>query len=308
MNNSIEYFLMALIFTLFSGLGNAESYTSEDMIAQRPLPETAESCQEYLKITHRQLKEEYERVSQCRSTTPPNISTGAECGFISHKVVQNIMAWPHCENAQRMCSLKIAFDDALKCVHDANMRKSKKDRDLRDSLNKIKEADDKISEAISVIRDPVSYVENKIFRHLEVDVQAKLRATFLNENGKITPLGVKETDELYAWGFDKTTQNKNLISNNSLISAIQKSSFTNIGKFHQQMLGEMQTINASIARFENEYDSQFKQQPAMKSMPKKSLPPSSGVDCTILSDGKRSSELSIDNPDKFNELITLCGG
>lgn len=305
MTKTVKY----IAFTLSAMLISTWSI-AEDKIPQRPLEETIENCKKYVQVTHQQLHDEYQRTSQCMSATPSRIAPGSECSALTNTVIQTVRAWPHCENSQKTCALRIAFDDALKCQSDAIQRNNSKNKKLEKSLGEIKEIETQLNnleKLSSLIKDPAAFVEDKIGRYLEGETKTKFRSIFLDESGRITPLGVKDTNELYAWGFDKTTKTNNLSSNNSIIRAVQESSFTSISNIHQQMLGEMDALNSSIVKFGKELKVQTKQSQTNKSTTiKPTSTQASKENCSILNDGKLSSDLSIDYPEKFQELIKKC--
>ena len=90
-----------------------------------------------------------------------------------------------------------------------------------------------------------------------------------------------------------------------LIRAIQESSFNSLGNIQQQMLDDMKALTSSIQRFGNEAKALSTTKPSPS---KQSSSQPKDLDCSILNDGQRSSDLSIDNPEKFQDLINRCGG
>lgn len=300
---------------LISALGLAPSFTlAEESVPERPNNITESTCKQYSSDAWAALHAEYDREQQCMSSTRANISQGSECNELTMSVHHGIMAWPHCQNAERHCALKAAFNDSFNCM--AQARKNAKDKQgLRDTLETAKSADEALSTARKIhdfISDPDAFVAKYVIDKATEASRQGLRKTVLNENGKLTPLGYEAADELYDWGFKRSTVDSGLLSDNPLINAIQSESFNGLAGIHQQMLLEMNGLGAAISTFGD------MREPAMKRLESTRPPETStaapakakvaGGDCSILDDARSATNLSIEDPAKFDALMARCGG
>lgn len=288
------------------------SYGLADNVPQRPVVETVEACESYHHAAWKMLHAEYESSSRCRSSTRAKIGPGKECGMLTKTVRSTILAWPQCGNPEAECALRIAFDDSFDCMNSARKKQREKEKEASRYLSEMKDTEaalNKVKDVYSFINDPEEYVKKKIIEKANRETQVQLREYFFDENGKITPLGKKDADDLYAWGFGKITISNKALSSNKLIRAIQNSSFTSIGNFQQQMISEMLGLKSSIKSFGAELG--FPAPTYTKSIPvtpvKQAQKSSSAPECAILNDGVRASDLSIDNPDAFERLVARCG-
>jgi hypothetical protein len=284
---------------------------ADSSVPQRPLEETVEACEGYHHAAWQMLHAEYERSSRCRSTTRANIGPGRECGMLTKTVRSTILAWPQCGNPDEECALRIAFDDSFDCMNAARKRQREKDNEASQHLSQMKDSEDalnKVKDAYSFLDDPREYITNRIIDKANQSSQTQLRQYFFDEKGKITPLGTQDANDLYAWGFGKITISNKALSENALIRAIQNSSFTSIGNFQQQMISEMLGLKSSIKNFGSELNSpQSAYTKAAPAIPTKKTPrPAVAPECAILSDGLKSSDLSIDHPEEFERLIARC--
>lgn len=286
-------------------------------VPSRPFNETVENCKAYKDEAYKALHDQFQKELSCISSTRANISKGEECNDLTGRVHKGIIAWPHCQDAEYHCALVRASDDASQCMKQAKslegLGSPKTDRILSDFIK----ADTLVSEIkddYHAVRNPVKYLNDKVVGKLtEANKDAFISAVF-NGDGKLSPYGVKVTDQFYNWGFKKTTLNSKLMSNNPIIQAIQSASFTSLGNMQQQMLGEIQGLRDSIKDMETHYPQRSTPTRTLiqATTPRKTidskLPAPSSPECAILSDGVAASNLSIDHPGQFEALMKKCGG
>ncbi|WCM51176.1 hypothetical protein OH720_30305 [Pseudomonas sp. WJP1] len=283
----------------------------------RPFDETVESCKNYKDEVYQALHDQFQKEISCISSTKANISEGEECNDLTGRVHKGVIAWPHCQEAEYHCSLVRSSEDASLCMKQAKSQYGLEFPKADGIFSDFSKADtlfSEIKEGYHAVINPVAYLNERVVQNLsEANKDALINSVF-NEYGKLSPYGVKVTDQFYNWGFKKLTLNSKQLSRNPIIKAIQRESFTALGNMQQQMLGEIQGLQDSIKDVGTHYPQSSK--PARTAIqagtarkpviPKASAP--SSPECAILSDGVAASDLSIDHPGQFEALVKKCGG
>jgi hypothetical protein len=307
-----------LVFTIIFLPGI--TLAGDKLVPSRPFNETLENCKAYKDEVYQALHNQFEKELSCISSTRANISKGEECNDLTGRVDKGVMAWPHCQDAEYHCALVRASDDASRCMKQAKslegLGSPKTDKMLSD-LIKADTLVSEIKDGYHAVRNPVQYLNDKVVEKLtEANKDAFISAVF-NGDGKLSPYGVKVTDQFYNWGFKKTALNSKLMSDNPIIQAIQSESFTALGNMQQQMLGEIQGLRDSIKDMQTHYPQPstptrtlIQASTPRKPVDSKSPAPSSpeSPECAILSDGVAASNLSIDHQGQFEALMKKCGG
>ena len=287
------------------------------IIPSRPFVENVENCKAYKEAAYQALHDQFQKESSCITATRANISRGTECNDLTGQVQEGVLAWPHCEDAEYHCALVRASEDASGCMRQAkaqeNYERPKADSVLTDMVK----ADALVSEIrddYRMVRNPEEYLKGRVVDKLaEANKNAFMNSVF-DSSGKLSPYGVKVTDQFYEWGFKNLTLNAELMSYNPIIQAIQRESFTALGNMQQQMLGELQGLRDSIKGMEtHNFEASsviriFTQDSAAREQAGSKAPAPSLPECAVLADGVAASNLSIDHPARFEALIKACGG
>lgn len=305
--------LVLLALFAFSGITRA----GDKYIPSRPLDESVENCKAYKDEAYQALHNQFQKELSCISSTRANISEGEECNDLTGRVHQGVMAWPQCQDAEYHCALVKASENATLCMKQAKSREVLGSPKIDSMLSHVTKADTLFSQVkgdYQAVKNPAEYLRSRVIDKLTEDNKHTLINSVFDGDGKLSPYGIKVTDEFYNWGFKKTTLESNLISSNPIIQAIQSESFSTLGNMQNQMLGELQALRGAIKNMEAHYS----QPPnpgrtvTQTSRPKKAVrseaPIRSSPECAILSDGVVSSNLSIDHPGQFEALVKKCGG
>ena len=286
-------------YIFFSISISAQSFASD--LKTYPTHPTVEACTEYLKSHQTALKVENTRQVQCMSDTEPKVSHGSECSYTQKKVIfKTAMAWPHCENAAYECSLNNAVDKGFACLAEARRKMPGSNSETLDAEKKASALIYAYNQKESAFTNPAKFINEKILTQVSRESKDHIVKSYFNPDGEINPNKHKEINQTYDWIFNKIDLTPGLLSSNPLINAIQADSFNGIESFHQNILMEFNSLQYDIDKFD-----QMPTQPKpVMSASQSSTNESS--ECSILSDGIKSSNLANENPDFFYQLMEHC--
>jgi hypothetical protein len=154
--------------------------------------------------------------------------------------------------------------------------------------------------------DTIKFIENpNIFmnKYIGEKIDSHLMNGVFDKRGHLTAHGVTVAQETYDFLFDKTLGESRFYSQNPIINAIQGVVADEIRRFHsdtifqaEQLVDDIHNLSDSLNSTDNQTQS-FKPRPISSKL--------SNSECSIL-DGTGASDLAIDDPERFENLIKRC--
>jgi hypothetical protein len=266
--------------------------------------QTTKSCTDYLQATHEALQAEYKARHECMKS-PAHFGMQQGCSSDGHLAPPSISAWPNCGNAEHECALIRAQNDAYDCLKHAR-RKSSESNERQQKLKEIADAQKQAKGLLDRAKNATKFIENPaafMNEYIANRVDSQTMQGIFDRRGRLTGHGVTIAQETYDFLFDNTLGNGKFYNENPIVKAIQGSAADELRRIHSDVIFQSEQLIDDIQNFSVLSNTATTQSHSFQPTPISSQ--SSDSECSVL-DGPNASDLAIDDPRRFENLIKLC--